>query len=602
MSIANLLLLRHSGLREVSEKEVLDELSDTELRVPRQVHHVDTTDFSTDIDAGNWQSSEQYLIEQASHIRQLADEQGDTEIKYYGLAEIPHTLALGALVGDERHVQAFDFDRDQNKWAWPSVEQRLQLRTEGVPAERVASNGRVAIRVEISSSIQDADILAVLGSDLLADIRIRLHDEQTPMVKTIGSAADAQQVRQLMREALAAVAEFRPGTETIHLFVAAPAPVCFLIGQELRLRNNPPFQTYRFRKQAEPRYQEALLLTESDATAAMEELTEEQLRRNQHIRQEVWPTALRNVLDYAASNRERSNDNSGIWYRAFAKKELFSAVHPFPNLPPLWAVANEHDTVDPEPYHGEFGHDKSSNTWRLNDGLLVGLSNATRGKDAELQKLIRLFLYHEYVHDYHSLTKYNATDVGRFPNCLERIDYAADLYALFHELDFASIYDRNNVASDDKIKHFLVNTIDLMIRSMWAFDAGGEFNRPQIRRVRRYLNWYWRRVQVSRSTDLKIALKALSTPPTIELAGCRLQIEGRRELMLLNKLDPTTDLSIGLVTENERMLRITDSTTINIKALLNAFRSRDHEEIKIFFEGVFEEALAVNGALPILLT
>lgn len=601
MSTANILLLRHSGLREVSEKEVLDELSDSELRVPRQVQHINTMDFSTAIDAGNWDSSEQYLVEQASLIRQLADTQGDTTIKYFGLAEIPHMLAVGAFIGDERHVQVFDFDRDRDTWAWPSTEQQLQLRTERLPAERVPSNGRVAIRVEISSSIQDADVAAVLGTDLLADIRIRLQDEQTPMVKTIGSAADAQQVRLAMRRALAAVAEFRPGTEIIHLFVAAPAPVCFLLGQELRLRNSPPFQTYGYRKQAEPKYQEAMLLTESDAMAAAEELTEEQVRRNQHIRQVVWPAALRGVLDYAASTKERSNDTSGIWYRTFAKKELFSAVNPFPSLPPLWAVANEHDTVDQEPYHGEFGHDKSVNTWRLNDGLLTGLSTATHGGDVELQKLIRLFLYHEYVHDYHSLTKYNATDVGRFPNCLERIDYAADLYALLHELDFASIYDRTSVATDDKIRQFLVDTIDLMIRSMWAFDAGGEFNRPQIRRVRRYLNWYWRRVQVSRAPELKVAMKALTTPPTIELAGCRLQVEGRRELMLLNKLDPTTDLSIGLVTENERLLRVTDSTNINIKALLQAFRSRDHDAIKVFFEGLFEEALSVQGALPNLL-
>jgi hypothetical protein len=601
MPPTNVLLLRHSGMREVSEQEVLAELSAEELRASRQVLHVDTQEFKSEIEAGNWYASEQYLVEQASHIRHVADEQGDTELKYFGLAEIPHILALGAFVGDERHVQVFDFDRDRNIWTWPETDQKLLLRLEGLPAERVASSGRVAIRVEISSSIQNADITDVLGADILADIRLRLQDGQpTPMVKTISSAADAQQVRRCLRQILAAISEFRPGTDTIHLFVAAPAPVCFLLGQELRLRNNPPFQTYRYCRQEEVKYQEALLLTARDVEVTVEELTEAQLLRSSHIRSIVWPRALRDVLDYAASKSENAPNEVKSWYQAFpsSRKKYFDEAKPFPALPPLWKVVNTKDTVDLEPYHGEFGHDKSANTWRLNDGLLLGLSQATANNDDELRKLVRLFLYHEYVHDFHSLTKYNATDVGRFPNCLERIDYAADLYALLHELDFASIHNRTSVDSEDKVREFLVATIDLMTRSMWAFDSLGDFNRPQIRRVRRYLNWYWRQVQVSRSPDLATALRVLAKPPTIELAGCRLQIAGRRELMLLDKLDPTTELSIGLVTENERLLRITDSMSTNIGALLQAFRSRDHTAIKVFFEGVFEEALSVRGALP----
>ncbi|GAB3243232.1 hypothetical protein GCM10027346_39930 [Hymenobacter seoulensis] len=598
MPLTNILLLLHSGLREVTEKEVLDELSAEEVRVPREVLHIDTRLFEADLEDGNWHSSEQYLVEQASEIRRVADEQGDTEIKYYGLAQVPHMVALGAFIGDERHVQVYDFDRDRNAWGWSSQEETLRLRTERLPTERIPSTGRVAIRVEISSSIQDADVQAVLGTDVFSDIRIRLEGEQLPMVKTVRSAADAQAVRLALRQVLAAVNEYRPGTESIHLFVAAPAPVCFLLGQELRLRNNPPVQTYRYRAQEDVKYQEALLLTAGDAAAVEAALTDDELLRSAHIRAKVWPKALRDVLNYAAAVKERSQATTKVWYGTFAQKALFEAVRPFPTLPALWAVANDKDKVDAEPYAGEFGHDKSTNLWRLNDGLLVGLSRATAGSDEELRKLVRLFLYHEYLHDYHALTKYNAAEVGRFPNCLERIDYAADLYALLHEWDYAQIYNRDEVDTDDKARQFLVDTIDLMIRSIWAFEPAGEFNRPQIRRVRRYLNWYWRRVQVERATDLKTVLALLASPPTVELAGCRLQIEGRREIMVLNKLDPSTDLSLGLVTEDERLLRVTDSVSSNIKELLVAFRTHDHRAIKIFFEGVYEDALQFGGALP----
>jgi fumarate hydratase, class II len=47
--------------------------------------------------------------------------------------------------------------------------------------------------------------------------------------------------------------------------------------------------------------------------------------------------------------------------------------------------------------------------------------------EALLTRLVRLFVFHESLHNHHALTKYTAAAVGRFANCLERIDYMADL-------------------------------------------------------------------------------------------------------------------------------------------------------------------------------
>lgn len=601
-SANSILIVRHSGLREVTENEVLAELTPEELRLPRQVLHLDTRPFADDVNDGNWQASERYLIEQAGDIRHLAEDLGDPFIKYYGLAEIAHVVALGAFVGDERQVRVFDADRDYKHWQWPAQEPSLQLQVEGLPTERIPSSGRVAVRIEISSSIQDADVQAVLGFDVLADVRIRLASEYLPKVKVVASAADAQRIRESLREVLAAINEFRPGTEIIHLFVAAPTPVCFLLGQELRLRNNPPFQTYRYRHQETIKYQEALLLTATDAAAAAEEeLTDAEVSRAQHIRTTVWARALSEVQGYAELMQERYQATTTLWYNALSRKELLAEARPYPPLPPLWRVMGFRDQVDDAPFEADYGLDKSTNRWRLGDRLLLGLSAATAGRDEELQKLVRVFLFHEYLHTYHSLTKYNAAEVGRFPNGLERIDYMADLYALLHELDFTAATPqlRESVRAEDAARGFLVNTLDLMIRSMWAFEPStGLLNNWQVRRVRRYLNWYWRRVQVERSPDLRTALQLLAKQPTIELAGCRLRAEGRREWMQLDRRDTGTDLSIGLVTEDERLLRITASVNHNIVALLDAFRQRDHHAIKLFFEGVFDEAASYGGALP----
>ena len=76
---------------------------------------------------------------------------------------------------------------------------------------------------------------------------------------------------------------------------------------------------------------------------------------------------------------------------------------------------------------------------------------------------------------------------------------------MLHQLDWTRRHERHRAATDDDKKRFLAEQIDFAIRSFWAFDeaAGNEW---QMRRVRRYLNWYWRLVQVENATDLDVAL------------------------------------------------------------------------------------------------
>src|SRR5688500_12013078 len=133
-----ILIIRHSGLRLVTEPEILSSLADDERQRPREFYHVDTGRFVPEVDAGDWAASERYLRECAREIRILAhDSDRSTECRYFGLAEIPHVVALGAFVGDERHVATVDFDRQRDHWAWRDQDRTLTLTSSGVPSERV---------------------------------------------------------------------------------------------------------------------------------------------------------------------------------------------------------------------------------------------------------------------------------------------------------------------------------------------------------------------------------------------------------------------------------------------------------------------------------
>jgi hypothetical protein len=105
-------------------------------------------------------------------------------------------------------------------------------------------------------------------------------------------------------------------------------------------------------------------------------------------------------------------------------------------------------------------------------------------------------------------------------------------------------------------------------------------------------------VQVQEAPTISVALEVLSKSPNVELVGQQLRTGEGRTYMMMTRLDPTVELSLGLITEDERLLRIADQVNHNLKEVMEAFRTRDHEEIKIFFAGVLERAKQMGGALP----
>lgn len=596
-----LLLIRHSSpLRAVTEQEVLATLRELDLPLPREIVAVDTTEFADDVAVADWERSTTYLRERAAAILRLAnDDPRATELRYFGLAEIPHVIALGAFLGDERYVRTVDYDRHGKEWSWPASEQTLTLKTTPLPMERLTQPGIAIVRVSLSGAISDADVEAAVGRETLADVTITPANGTAPEVGLVRSPADVEHVRTVVRSTLSAILAARPGVEILHLFVAAPVSACFVIGQELHLRSTVPVQTYRFRPgDGAPAYVEAICLAASSAAPSDTTLTAADVDRARHVR-DVWAKALLSVQAYAAARSKEPLDPPHRWYGTLRLGDAMADACPFPALPPLWQVVDARDTVDPTPFAGDggYGHDKDLHLWRLGDALLLGLADAA-GDDASLQRLLQLFLFHEYLHEHNALTKYTAQEVGSYPNSLEHIDYAADLYALLHQLGWALIYDAQAVRTEEQQREFLVAQMDLVIRSFWAFDRPFPRDQWQVRRLRRYLNWYWRHVQVKRATDLATTFAALARRPAIELAGMRQRVAGRRIFADLTKRLPGEQLSLAVVLEDERLMRINNSVVTNLEELLHAFRSGGHAAIQRFFNAVYEEAKNWGGDLP----
>jgi hypothetical protein len=140
--------------------------------------------------------------------------------------------------------------------------------------------------------------------------------------------------------------------------------------------------------------------------------------------------------------------------------------------------------------------------------------------------------------------------------------------------------------------------IDLVIRSFWAFEDRPPLERMEIRRLRRYMNWYWQRERVLRCrTPLQLAA-VLTRKPVIEIAGLEHSIESRRYYGHLRRFDPLVGLELALVLDNEELKRIPTSVTVPLEKLMEAFSVHDHDQIQQGFRQIFDEAETSKHALP----
>lgn len=584
-----LLIVRHqSSLRVTSAAEVLRAFSDSDLRLPRADIEIDTRPLEESVEGGHWRSSDEFVRKAATDLRSVSKD-GAAEIHFFGIGEVPHVIGIGAHFGDETLVHVHDYDRDRDTWTWPAASSPLAVEIIGLPREEVAQSGEVTLVIEISYAIDQHDVDRAVGTDLLSAIRIQAAPEPSPGI--VGSPSDVMSARQAVREALAAVARYRPGASVIHLFIAAPMSVCFAVGQELRLRNSTDVMTYRYRR-GDPTevYKRAILLTARPLPRASRAVREEERAVAAHIRP-IFAEALSDIKAHA-----RLIGDARPWYDGFEQHDLLQEIAPFATLISLRAVVHDDDELSLSPRAEDYAFVKDHpRRWEISDGLLLAFYDTAKGNDTQLRTLARLFFYHEYLHDWQDLTKYTAEDVGSFPNCLEAIDYMADSYAFLHQLDRAMRVEGLAAA---EAQHFLVDQISLAIASFWAFEPVAPNMEWQERRIRRYLNWYWRRVQLRSAPDLRVALRTLSRRPAIEIAGFKYRTGSGRQFVLVNEPRPGDTPAIGVVLEDGRFDRRGSTRDLSITALMRAFGEGDREAIDRFFNSLFEHLRATGGVFP----
>jgi hypothetical protein len=189
-----------------------------------------------------------------------------------------------------------------------------------------------------------------------------------------------------------------------------------------------------------------------------------------------------------------------------------------------------------------------------------------------------MFIFHEALHIHQNLTNYTADNIGRFPRVLEEADYIADVWAMIHEYSFSKLYYSQETKS---VKDFFVNMIDIATKTMWSFDDLDSNNEEmQIRRVNRYLFWYWNYLQIEDRgcSTIEDIIYKLANKPVIEIRGLDIRAQAQRTIFRLTNFK-IAELELAYLDLSGKIIRASNAGGIQIDEMVKGFRERNGEKI-----------------------
>lgn len=237
---------------------------------------------------------------------------------------------------------------------------------------------------------------------------------------------------------------------------------------------------------------------------------------------------------------------------------------------------------------GDGFHISEENVWQIQDRFIFNISNRLGFDRDKVLRALRLFVLHEGLHVYQKLTNYTSQNIGRFPRVLEEADYIADVWAMLHEFAYCEVYR----ADDTKdIKKFFLELVEIATKTMWAFDDLDLNNEEmQIRRVNRYLIWYWNylRIEDRNIVTLEDIINTLALKPWVELKGLDIRAQTQRTIFKLTNFK-RDELEIGLLSSNGKIIRIANSGGLKIDDLISGFRERDGSKILRQLKSMYDQ-------------
>ncbi len=593
------IVIQHAVLTEISDKEcekvISESQKDEDIRlyfehikirpVPDHISH-------KNMDEINWR--EAAAIQEAfveDQLKPLLKKFPDYEVIYFGASPIPLAVHLGYLMEDWRRVNIFlrhHKESEDQRWYQNLDSEKvpsLPLLVNGIPNDTYEINDDVVVKVQVSYAINDDEIKKSITSDVAKTISLNLEKLQLDL----NSIQKCHEITDRFEDALKAVVDNLPNTDTIHLIATIPVGLAFLFGRKIRSNVSSPVQTYQYNKNADFPYNPVLAINQS--YVGFTPLTEKEIKKAKSIRKSFQKGSWQNLQSMMRNNKEQSERNpEDCWLDIVLGKKTPKGdmnTKYWKDLQKLEETAlAEKQFILKEDIDG-YEIDDKEGTWGIGNRMIHDLNRRlTNTKDVD--RAIRVVLIHEGLHYYqHNLSQVTVEGIGRFPKIVEDADYQADIYAILYEYAYSKLYAPTDI-DNNNLGRFFAKTLDIALAALWSFnDPGVTMKEIQVRRLNRFLIWYWQCVALSdsRVKTIEDVIGILATKPVIEIKGLSLRTEGERVECQLERY-VESNLEIGIFINN-RIFRSGNTGYLRLPDLIKGFRERDHQLIKDLIEGFY---------------
>lgn len=568
------ILLAHPVLAPIGEQVMLDALRDDRRSLPyrgTRVRCLDTT--LGEIEVFDWWHARTLQDEwYRSEFRALVADHPDYVISYFGAAPIPLAFHLGYLVGGFGPTEVYLQNHETKEWHWAkSASGCARWRLSQLPDRECYATGDVVIRVSTSHHIDSDDTRSVIARALVEiDIGIDAPNEDalTP--------DDVEEAGRLFSKALDSVARYMPNADRVHVFAAVPVGVAFALGACVNPTIHHAVQTYQFIRTATPRYQAALVLQGDPTPVPL--LSPDEIRAAHEAREQI-ARCVADLQSFGARVGGSVTSRQAWW------AGLVSASEPpfcgrMARLPGLYDTVLmrcgvDHETTDvPDGFRLD-----PRRGWQFSDEFLTRMLRRFEGTE-RFVPACRMLLLHEGLHaESHRLTDATAPRIRRLPKVVEELDYEADIWALLHEM---------RLSEEEPTLPELRDLVDIALETFWSFDdRGRNLDRIEIRRLNRYLIWYWQGLALDRCGSIDEALAVLAEKPVIEVAGPKIQSAGDRVFYLLDQ--PRYDSPEIGGYGRDGLFRFGDGPASRVVELLDGFRYRNGAQIKSALKSVADQ-------------
>jgi hypothetical protein len=575
-----IILISHPVLASITEGEMLEALLPPYRMLPRKLIELDDVRHDqhelADLD---WGTARRKLAEQyRTLVAPVLSDNPDWRVSYFGTAPIPLAIELGCLLGGWAKVDVYQKHHDTKKWAWPKSGRGE--RATFVPAKlengRVEAAGNIVLRIALSHPVSDAR--EVVKGDL-GEIEIAL---QQPHEDALESVEDLNAFRDEVNRVLDWVANNRPNAE-LHLFASMTVGASVCLGRCINPTMHPPVRTYQYSRTNSPPYTYALTVHGPEPERPA--LTHEQQTRASMLRRRM-SEELCVIRKFTAELKAISQEAPVTWLSSLplGGDQPFTGL--ITRLAPIFRTPIGGSEVDlaTTMVAGGFQYESANRIWQVGDDLLSAISDRLPS-EGEQRHAMRLFLLHEAIHlASHGLTEATAISVRRFPKIVEEMDYHADVWAFVHEYALRLSASPQNPPD---ARAYFIDTVKVALGTFWAFDSGNDRERMEVRRINRYLIWYWQLLRLESTCSLDEVLRVLANRPFIELAGPRIQASDDRVFYNFGQ-HPWAALEIAVLHGN-RFRRFANGPGAPVAGILEGFRHASSENIRLALKSISDQ-------------